>query len=268
VAAADEGVMANVQLAHFERRCLGGLLARVPAAGAAPAAPPARRRRRAGAQGYLPTVLALRARELQAEAARCTTWWSAARATAASGAPTSTPTNSMATSNTGSRRRRRRPLYARLARLSIARLAASESRRCWTAAEQHPGAGRRGRRLRAARAASSAAGDRRRQPRRRHGGARRRLREWRLNKLSLTMPEATSPPRQLGGARRAAARRARRGRPRPASAPHVDEVPLDIADAGALLARFGMKDVVRRGRGAMEGNVAWIGSPLRWTTRR
>jgi uncharacterized protein YhdP len=37
---------------------------------------------------------------------------------------------------------------------------------------------------------------------------------------------------------------------------------LDIADAGGLLARFGMKDIVRRGRGRMEGQVAWAGSPL------
>jgi uncharacterized protein YhdP len=37
---------------------------------------------------------------------------------------------------------------------------------------------------------------------------------------------------------------------------------LEITDAGELLARLGMKDIVRRGRGTMEGNVAWIGSPL------
>jgi uncharacterized protein YhdP len=37
---------------------------------------------------------------------------------------------------------------------------------------------------------------------------------------------------------------------------------LDLADAGQLLARFGMKDVVRRGQGTMEGTVAWVGSPL------
>ena len=37
---------------------------------------------------------------------------------------------------------------------------------------------------------------------------------------------------------------------------------LDIADAGQLLERFGMKDVVRRGKGRMEGQVAWLGSPL------
>ena len=37
---------------------------------------------------------------------------------------------------------------------------------------------------------------------------------------------------------------------------------LDINDGGALLARLGMKDVVRRGRGKMQGQVAWLGSPL------
>jgi len=37
---------------------------------------------------------------------------------------------------------------------------------------------------------------------------------------------------------------------------------LDISDAGELLARFGMKDVVHKGRGKMEGQVAWVGSPL------
>jgi uncharacterized protein YhdP len=37
---------------------------------------------------------------------------------------------------------------------------------------------------------------------------------------------------------------------------------LEIADAGQLLTRFGMKEVVRRGKGRMEGQVAWMGSPL------
>src|SRR5690606_2262833 len=37
---------------------------------------------------------------------------------------------------------------------------------------------------------------------------------------------------------------------------------MDIADAGQVLARFGMEDIVRRGRGTMEGTVAWAGSPL------
>jgi uncharacterized protein YhdP len=38
---------------------------------------------------------------------------------------------------------------------------------------------------------------------------------------------------------------------------------LDIADGGALLTRLGMKDVVRRASGKMEGQVAWLGSPLK-----
>jgi uncharacterized protein YhdP len=37
---------------------------------------------------------------------------------------------------------------------------------------------------------------------------------------------------------------------------------LDIADSGLLLKRFGMVDVVRRGKGKMEGQVSWVGSPL------
>ncbi len=37
---------------------------------------------------------------------------------------------------------------------------------------------------------------------------------------------------------------------------------LDIANAGELLNRFGMSGVIRRGSGTMEGNVAWVGSPL------
>jgi uncharacterized protein YhdP len=37
---------------------------------------------------------------------------------------------------------------------------------------------------------------------------------------------------------------------------------LEIADSGALLKRFGMGEVIRRGKGKLEGQVAWVGSPL------
>jgi uncharacterized protein YhdP len=37
---------------------------------------------------------------------------------------------------------------------------------------------------------------------------------------------------------------------------------LDIADSGALLARFGMANVVRAGGGKIEGTMAWAGAPL------
>jgi uncharacterized protein YhdP len=36
----------------------------------------------------------------------------------------------------------------------------------------------------------------------------------------------------------------------------------DVADGGQLLTRLGMKDLVRRGRGKLEGQIAWQGSPL------
>ena len=36
---------------------------------------------------------------------------------------------------------------------------------------------------------------------------------------------------------------------------------LDVADAGELLKRFGMPGVLQRGKGQLEGQVAWTGSP-------
>ncbi len=91
------------------------------------------------------------------------------------------------------------------------------------------------------------------------------VREWRLNKLNITMPEAqftatgnwaavNAQPVAPGGVRPARTANERRRT--------VMNFKLEINDSGALLARFGMKDVVRRGKGRMEGQVAWIGSPL------
>ena len=90
------------------------------------------------------------------------------------------------------------------------------------------------------------------------------VREWRLNRFNVTTPEAAftasgnwatvnalGPQAPAAGARNPAEKRRT-----------VMNFKLDIADAGALLARFGMKDVVRRGKGKMEGQVAWLGSPL------
>jgi uncharacterized protein YhdP len=37
---------------------------------------------------------------------------------------------------------------------------------------------------------------------------------------------------------------------------------LDVSDGGQLLTRLGMKDLVRRGRGKLEGQIGWQGSPL------
>ncbi|MEI6733273.1 MAG: YhdP family protein [Comamonadaceae bacterium] len=86
-------------------------------------------------------------------------------------------------------------------------------------------------------------------------------REWRLNKFNISTPEAsltasgnwTSVNAQGGApAARSVVERRRTAM----------NFKLDVADGGALLARLGMKDVVRRGRGKMEGQVAWLGSPF------
>ncbi len=95
----------------------------------------------------------------------------------------------------------------------------------------------------------------------REGGAR----EWRLNKLNVILPEAVfkatgnwtainvqaTPPRATDRQRVAFERRRT-----------VMNFTLDIADSGELLKRFGMNDVIKRGKGKMEGQVAWAGSPL------
>lgn len=90
------------------------------------------------------------------------------------------------------------------------------------------------------------------------------VREWRLNKLNIILPEATLTANgnwvavnaqqatvvPTGG--RAPAERRRT----------VMNFRLDIEDSGELLKRFGMADVIRRGKGRLEGQIAWIGSPL------
>jgi uncharacterized protein YhdP len=93
------------------------------------------------------------------------------------------------------------------------------------------------------------------------------VREWRLNKLNISVPEA-----EFTATGNWVALNAQPGPRVAAKAPGAAAVPerrrtvmnfkLDITDSGQLLARFGMKDVVRRGRGRMEGQVAWVGSPL------
>jgi uncharacterized protein (TIGR02099 family) len=88
------------------------------------------------------------------------------------------------------------------------------------------------------------------------GGAGR---EWRLNKLSFTTPEASFTAQGAWAAAPAGSSSARgRGEPRRTTM----DFKLDIGDAGGLLGRFGMKDVVRAGRGRLEGQVHWSGSPF------
>ncbi|WP_431274790.1 YhdP family protein [Variovorax ureilyticus] len=81
-------------------------------------------------------------------------------------------------------------------------------------------------------------------------------REWRLNRLAMINPDATFTAQGSWAAAPGATSAVRDARRTSM------DFKLEIADAGALLGRFGMKDVVGRGRGRLEGDVNWNGSPL------
>ncbi|MFM9902245.1 MAG: YhdP family protein [Polaromonas sp.] len=91
------------------------------------------------------------------------------------------------------------------------------------------------------------------------------VREWRLNKFNVVLPEArltatgnwAALNAQADASVAPSAQRSLADRRR-----SVMKFTLDIADSGELLRRFGMGDVIRRGKGKLEGQVAWIGSPL------
>ncbi|MCR5865850.1 YhdP family protein [Aquincola sp. J276] len=75
-------------------------------------------------------------------------------------------------------------------------------------------------------------------------------RDWRLNKLEVTVPEARlSGTGQWSGAARNRSRM-------------VLDFRLDLADSGAFAERLGLGKVLRGGKGRMQGQIAWDGSPL------
>ena len=84
-------------------------------------------------------------------------------------------------------------------------------------------------------------------------------REWRLNKFNVILPEATLTANgnwvALNAQTPGAANLAEKRRT-------ALNFKLDINDSGELLNRFGMPGVVRRGKGRMDGQVGWVGSPL------
>ncbi len=90
------------------------------------------------------------------------------------------------------------------------------------------------------------------------------VREWRLNKFNVVLPEArlTATGNWAALTAQADASVASANRPLADRRRSVMKFTLDIADSGELLRRFGMGDVIRRGKGKLEGQVAWIGSPL------
>jgi uncharacterized protein (TIGR02099 family) len=87
-------------------------------------------------------------------------------------------------------------------------------------------------------------------------------REWRLNKFNVTMPEAVFTASGNWASVNAQAPAANVPRGLTERRRTVMNFKLDVADAGELLTRFGMKDVVRKGKGKLQGQVAWAGSPF------
>ena len=79
-----------------------------------------------------------------------------------------------------------------------------------------------------------------------HRGADRR--EWRLARLNLSTPEArlTSSGSWTGGSTRRMALDFR----------------VDLSDSGAFVERLGMGRTVKGGKGRLQGQLAWTGSPL------
>jgi uncharacterized protein YhdP len=244
----EQGVYANINFAQFNLDAWESLLA-APGASAAGAAIPAY------VQGYLPTTAVLRAREftvggrtlqnvLLGGSREGLVWRANVDAAQLNG-------YLEYRQPWGSSMGR---LQARLARLSIAAATASEVE---TLLDEQPASipaldivvddfELRGKKL--GRLEIDAVN---------RGGS-----EWRLNKLSLVMPEASF--NATGNwvpvnAQQAAPRNARSAAERRRT---VMNFRLDVADAGQLLTRLGMKDLVRRGRGKLEGQVAWMGSPL------
>lgn len=276
VAPPEDGVAANVQLSTFNVDAWREVLARAsgeapgpaqaaPAAASAPTlagAAPAPPSDANVVQGYLPTVLAVRARELSAEGRTLhnvvvggsregRVWRANVDADEMSGYVEYRQPQA-----TGAGR-----VFARLARLGIADAEASQVE---ALLEQQPGSipaldivvdafelkGRRLGRLEID-AVNRGAGAVMRE-----GG----IREWRLNRLSLSNPDAT-----FSASGNWAALQPTPGAARPGAADRrrtAMRFRLEIADAGQLLGRLGMRDVVRRGRGTMEGHVAWLGSPM------
>jgi uncharacterized protein (TIGR02099 family) len=263
VAMPESGVTANVQLAGFDVDAWEDALAR--GAGASGAA--ALRGEEAPGLSYLPNVLAVRAKELKVEGRTLhnvvvggsrdgRTWRVNVDAAELNGY-----IEYRQPQNTGAGR-----VQARLARLSIG---AAEANEVEALLEQQPASipsldvvvdefelkGRKLGRLEID-ALNRGAGTVVRE-----GG----IREWRLNKLSLRTPEAlfTASGNWAAIGAQPMAPGAPRQDPKPGERRRTSmKFRLDIGDAGLLLARFGMNDVLRRGRGSMEGTVSWLGSPL------
>jgi uncharacterized protein (TIGR02099 family) len=88
--------------------------------------------------------------------------------------------------------------------------------------------------------------------------------EWRLNKFNLSVPEATLTSSGNWTRLNAQGEQPSKERAKTLETRRtVLNFKLDVANGGALLTRLGMKDIVRQGKGKFEGQVSWLGSPLK-----
>ena len=94
------------------------------------------------------------------------------------------------------------------------------------------------------------------------GSNRDQPREWRLNRFNITMPEAVLTAGGNWSSINSGTPAVTRGNKVLDRRRTVLNFKLDISDAGALLNRFGMEGVVRKGNGKIEGQLAWMGSPI------
>jgi uncharacterized protein (TIGR02099 family) len=93
------------------------------------------------------------------------------------------------------------------------------------------------------------------------GATRDAVREWRLNRFNISTPEATltATGNWTNVNAQAAAGAARPLRERRRT---VLNFKLDVADSGDLLKRMGMPGVIAKGKGLIGGQVSWLGSPF------
>ena len=248
----DEGVVANVSMAVLDADAWGKVLERVGGEGLPTGNPAA-----SGASatmGYLPTVLAVRTKELTVAGRKLhnmvvgggrdgLVWRANLDATELSGY---LEYRQPSGSNAGR-------LYARLARLAVGQSTAQDVE---SLLDDQPATipaldievedfelrGKKLGRIDLEAVNLGAAG----------------AREWRLNRFNIQTPEATLTASgnwaNLGGPTTGRSLKERRRT--------VLNFKLDISNSGELLTRFGMPGVVRNGKGKVEGQVAWLGSPI------
>ena len=269
----EEGVVANISLANVNMDAWEAVLSKAAGTSLATQAAPGASAGTNGtsngtaALGYLPTVMAVRAAELAVGGRKLhqvviggardgLTWRASVNATQLNGY-----VEYRQPSGAGPGR-----VYARLARLTVAPGAATEVE---ALLDKQPAAipaldivvedfELRGKKLgRVEIEAINRGGN----SANREGAPR----EWRLSKFNIGVPEATFTATGNWvetGAQAGTAESSQPGRDATDRRRTVMNFKLEIADSGALLARFGMKDVIRRGKGRLEGQVAWAGSPL------